>query len=124
MSSEILAQLRGLDKAALIEVNNAVVGLIRNMNDREARLKANEFRYGDTVAFRSRDGRQVMGQIERFGPKNISVVELDASGNKMPHRKWRVHPSFLRKAEVKREVPKPIVSAGSDAPGSVMSGTF
>ena len=78
---------------ALRDLNNLVVGEIRNRMAQETQQKLRSFRCGQKVSFVHK-GRRYVGIIDQLNWKTASLTELNADGSR-GFRKWRVAPSFL-----------------------------
>lgn len=97
--NDVVMGLKGLSKSELHEVNRLVVSQINYMNRIEQSKSASRFGIGDRAAFReSKFGRLVTIRIDRINQKTISGTELNADGNVIAGRTWRVSPSLLSPA--------------------------
>ena len=89
----VMGQLEVFDEDKLREWNKLIIREIKGRDDQKCYESSRQYRVGDKVEWRNRQGQWVLGTIERINPKSISL-EADERG-----QRWKVHYSFLRKAK-------------------------
>lgn len=81
---------------AIGQLNEEELKIVKNAcKDRQDELAmkiARELRLGDTVQFKGKYNRTVIGIVDKINRKSIGITEKD---NVLA--KWRVHPSFVTK---------------------------
>lgn len=92
-----MSRLNSMSTESLRQLNNMVVGVLRQRSAQEAFDQGRQFRIGQMVKFKDRYGRPVTMQIERINTKTISGIARDAVTGRKTN--WRVHPSFLSPVE-------------------------
>jgi len=103
MSMATHAQLNSMSTEALRNLNNMVVGVLRQRQTTEAYEKARKFSIGQMVNFKDKWGRPVTMRVERINVKTVSGYSIDPVTERRTN--WRVAPSFLSPVEVKLIAP-------------------
>lgn len=101
---EILQNLSSFDNDDLIELNKAIVDLVKHRRQHQslqfARVQAMSWTRGQKVQFDSRQGKTITAIIDKINQKTASVTMIDpASGvRNVPPQQWRVPFGMLRRA--------------------------
>lgn len=85
-----MISIETMTKDELINLHDKILDRLRYIDQMEARNKMTEFYFGDTVTFTTNDGRIIVGTVERFNQKSVSIKTDNG------HR-WRVAPQYLKK---------------------------
>lgn len=94
MASVALEKLSALTTEQLLELNKAVVGMIRQRQTQQQVQAGRRFNVGDQAMFRDKMGRMVTIEVNRINTKSVSGCEV-VGGVVNRHRTWRVAPTFL-----------------------------
>jgi hypothetical protein len=99
------AKLNVLSTETLMELNNAIVGILRQRQTQKQVMAGSKFRVGQRAMFVSKYGHLVNVVIDKINTKSINCTEVDVSGKRLP-KTWRVAPSLLRSDEEMRATVK------------------
>ncbi len=88
-TNQLMADIKFLNEAELLELNQFIIGRIKHQQDEEARRMKRQLFVGCQVSFRDNDGRMAEGKIIKIMRKNAKVSTGDTV--------WRVPLNLLNK---------------------------
>jgi 23S rRNA-/tRNA-specific pseudouridylate synthase len=103
-----MSALNGMSTEALRQLNQMVVGVLRQRYAQQSWEKARNFSVGQMVQFKDKYGRPVTMRVERINTKTVSGVATNPETGRKTN--WRVAPSYLSAVET-----KPTALAGDKA---------